>query len=172
MRQIPSLATHECHPTPLQVTHISRVGGSLQIRKEDVRAAVFKPTVALPTMSVEEFGEIELERARLQQVRYEEAERTVVPFSTRGGVVMRGMKLRVGESNCMGNYGATFVTSCSVQETRKDPPSTRRRYDQLVMDGDEDDAELVEQAAQYDRAWDDWKAENPRGSGNKANKII
>lgn len=40
------------------------------------------------------------------------------------------------------------------------------------MDGDEDDAELVEQAAHYDRAWDDWKAENPRGSGNKANKII
>lgn len=89
-------ATHECRPTPVQVTHISRVGGSLQIRKEDVRAAVFKPTVALPTMSVEEFGEIELERARLQQVRYEEAERTVVPFSRRGGVLMRGMATRAG----------------------------------------------------------------------------
>lgn len=57
-----------CLP-PVQVTHISRIGGNLQIRKEDVRANVFKPTVALPTMSVEEFGEIELERARLQQVR-------------------------------------------------------------------------------------------------------
>lgn len=52
----------------LQVTHISRVGGNLQIRKEDVRANIFKPTVALPTMSVEEFGELELERARIQQV--------------------------------------------------------------------------------------------------------
>lgn len=52
----------------MQVTHISSVGGSLQIRKEDVRADVFKPTVALPTMTVEEFGEIELERARERQV--------------------------------------------------------------------------------------------------------
>lgn len=62
--------TYEDVPTPMQVTHISRVGGNLQIRKEDVRANIFKPTVALPTMTVEEFGEIELERARLQQVRY------------------------------------------------------------------------------------------------------
>lgn len=73
--------------------------------------------------------------------------------------------------------GSKFVThQCKlhvwVQETQKDPPSTRRRYAQLEMDGDEDDAELVEQAADHDRAWDDWKAENPRGSGNKANKII
>lgn len=59
-----------------------------------------------------------------------------------------------------------------VQEVQKDPSSTRRRYDQLEMDGDEDDEDLVEQAAHHDRAWDDWKAENPRGSGNKANKII
>lgn len=54
---------------PEQVTHISRVAGNLQIRKEDVRANVFKPTVALPTMTVEQFGEIELERARARQVR-------------------------------------------------------------------------------------------------------
>lgn len=74
---IPSRSHKECHNpsaipnlTPVQVTHISRVGGNLQIRKEDVRANVFKPTVALPTMTVEEFGEIELERARLRQVRW------------------------------------------------------------------------------------------------------
>lgn len=60
----------------------------------------------------------------------------------------------------------------SAQEVQKDPPSTRRRYEQLEMDGDEDDEDLVEEAAHHDRAWDDWKAENPRGSGNKANKII
>lgn len=53
---------------PLQVTHISRVGGNLQLRKEDVRANVFKPTVALPTVTVEQFGEFELERMRNQQV--------------------------------------------------------------------------------------------------------
>ncbi|CAM9188329.1 unnamed protein product [Scytosiphon promiscuus] len=108
----------------LEVTHISRVGGNLQIRKEDVRAKVFKPTVAPPTMTVEEFGELELERARTQQ------------------------------------------------DAPKDSSSVRRRYDQLEMDGDEDNEDLVEQAARYDREWDDWKAENPRGSGNKANKII
>lgn len=61
---------------------------------------------------------------------------------------------------------------CGVQEAPKDSSSSRRRYDQLEMDGDEDDEDLVEQAARYDREWDDWKAENPRGSGNKANKII
>ena len=55
------------HP---QVTHISRVGGSLNIRKEGIRAGVFKPTVAPPTMTVEEFGEIELERARQRQARH------------------------------------------------------------------------------------------------------
>lgn len=59
-----------------------------------------------------------------------------------------------------------------VQEVEKDPSSARRRYKQLEMDGDEDDEDLVEQAAHHDRAWDDWKAENPKGSGNKANKII
>ncbi|KAL7464811.1 hypothetical protein ACHAXS_010585 [Conticribra weissflogii] len=42
-----------------------------------------------------------------------------------------------------------------------------RRYDQLVRDGMEDDDELVEASAKLDRDWDDWKEENPRGSGNK-----
>eukprot|EP00904_Undaria_pinnatifida_P010363 jgi/Undpi1/6457/HiC_scaffold_20.g08936.m1 len=108
----------------LEVTHISRVGGNLQLRKEDVRASVFKPTVALPTVTVEEFGEYELERMR------------------------------------------------NTKEKPSDPSSIRRRYDQLEMDGDEDNEDLVEQAAQQDREWDDWKDNNPRGSGNKANKII
>mmetsp|Transcript_27642 Transcript_27642/g.43505 ORF Transcript_27642/g.43505 Transcript_27642/m.43505 type:complete len:343 (+) Transcript_27642:1-1029(+) len=42
-----------------------------------------------------------------------------------------------------------------------------RRYDQLVRDGMEDDERLVEASARLDREWDDWKEENPRGSGNK-----
>ncbi|KAL9186435.1 hypothetical protein ACHAXT_005673 [Thalassiosira profunda] len=42
-----------------------------------------------------------------------------------------------------------------------------KRYDQLVQDGMEDDAKLVEASAKLDREWDDWKEENPRGSGNK-----
>ncbi|KAL3784689.1 hypothetical protein ACHAW5_002867 [Stephanodiscus triporus] len=42
-----------------------------------------------------------------------------------------------------------------------------RRYDQLERDGMEDDDALVEASAKLDREWDDWKEENPRGSGNK-----
>lgn len=42
-----------------------------------------------------------------------------------------------------------------------------RRYDQLVRDGLEDNADLVDQSAELDRKWDAFKEENPRGSGNK-----
>jgi len=42
-----------------------------------------------------------------------------------------------------------------------------KRYEDLVRDGMEDNAELVEASAKLDRQWDDWKDENPRGSGNK-----
>lgn len=42
-----------------------------------------------------------------------------------------------------------------------------RRYDQLERDGMEDNERLVEASAELDRKWDDWKEENPRGSGNK-----
>eukprot|EP00579_Thalassiosira_antarctica_P004820 CAMPEP_0201884658 /NCGR_PEP_ID=MMETSP0902-20130614/17480_1 /ASSEMBLY_ACC=CAM_ASM_000551 /TAXON_ID=420261 /ORGANISM="Thalassiosira antarctica, Strain CCMP982" /LENGTH=447 /DNA_ID=CAMNT_0048413655 /DNA_START=53 /DNA_END=1393 /DNA_ORIENTATION=- len=41
-----------------------------------------------------------------------------------------------------------------------------KRYEQLVKDGMEDNDELVEASAKLDREWDDWKEENPRGSGN------
>ena len=37
-------------------------------------------------------------------------------------------------------------------------------------DGDEDKEELVDQATEKDREWDDWKDNNPRGWGNKMNK--
>lgn len=42
-----------------------------------------------------------------------------------------------------------------------------KRYDDLVRDGMEDNHELVEASAELDRKWDDWKDQNPRGSGNK-----
>lgn len=42
-----------------------------------------------------------------------------------------------------------------------------KRYDQLVADGMEDDSNLVDASAALDRKWDDFKDENPRGSGNK-----
>ncbi|EJK64024.1 hypothetical protein THAOC_15286, partial [Thalassiosira oceanica] len=52
----------------------------------------------------------------------------------------------------------------AAEEEAKSRP---RRYEQLVKDGMEDDDKLVEASAELDRKWDDWKEENPRGSGNK-----
>lgn len=46
-----------------------------------------------------------------------------------------------------------------------------RRYEYLVRDGLEDDAELVDASAALDRSWDDFKDENPRGSGNKRGDV-
>ncbi|GLD99665.1 hypothetical protein PINS_up008391 [Pythium insidiosum] len=53
------------------------------------------------------------------------------------------------------------------QKREQEAPTAPRRYDQLVEDGDEDDAALVDEATYKDRAWDDWKDANPRGIGNK-----
>lgn len=52
----------------------------------------------------------------------------------------------------------------AAEAEKKDAP---RRYDQLVRDGLEDDADLVDASAQLDRDWDAFKDENPRGCGNK-----
>jgi immunoglobulin-binding protein 1 len=46
-----------------------------------------------------------------------------------------------------------------------------RRYEQLVKDGMEDDPDLVEASAALDRAWDVFKDENPKGSGNKRGDV-
>ena len=57
--------------------------------------------------------------------------------------------------------------AAAATATHKDPT---RRYEQLERDGDEDDAAAVERAAANDRAWDDWREDNPKGSGNKLGK--
>lgn len=49
--------------------------------------------------------------------------------------------------------------------------NTPRRYEYLVRDGMEDDADLVDASAPLDRAWDNFKDENPRGSGNKRGDV-
>mmetsp|Transcript_13099 Transcript_13099/g.27160 ORF Transcript_13099/g.27160 Transcript_13099/m.27160 type:complete len:155 (+) Transcript_13099:869-1333(+) len=54
------------------------------------------------------------------------------------------------------------------EAAQKDAP---RRYEFLVKDGMEDNAELVDASAQLDREWDDFKDENPRGSGNKRSEV-
>ncbi|KAL7556950.1 hypothetical protein ACA910_005299 [Epithemia clementina (nom. ined.)] len=46
-----------------------------------------------------------------------------------------------------------------------------RRYEQLVKAGLEDNAALMDASAPLDRAWDDFKDENPRGSGNKRGDV-
>lgn len=46
-----------------------------------------------------------------------------------------------------------------------------RRYDQLVKDGMEDNADLVEASAVLDRRWDQFKEENRRGSGNRRGNV-
>ena len=51
-----------------------------------------------------------------------------------------------------------------AEAAQKDKP---RRYEELVRDGMEDDLDKVDASAKVDRDWDDWKDENPRGSGNK-----
>ena len=45
-----------------------------------------------------------------------------------------------------------------------------RRYRHLQEAGLEDDEDLVDRATVNERAWDDWKEQNPRGSGNKLGK--
>mmetsp|Transcript_14823 Transcript_14823/g.22448 ORF Transcript_14823/g.22448 Transcript_14823/m.22448 type:complete len:434 (-) Transcript_14823:32-1333(-) len=53
------------------------------------------------------------------------------------------------------------------KRSEEDQLKQPRRYELLVKDGLEDDAKLVDASAKVDREWDDWKDDNPRGSGNK-----
>ena len=57
-------------------------------------------------------------------------------------------------------------------QRQKDAPPGNRRIKQLEEDGAEDDEALVEEASYHDRAWDQFKDDNPKGCGNKANKRI
>ena len=58
-----------------------------------------------------------------------------------------------------------------LQKTKTDA-DYRYKYKQLIEMGKEDNEALVDIATIEDRAWDDWKDENPRGSGNKAGKLF
>ena len=107
----------------LEVTRITQdtTTGQLQMRREQLRATVFRPGWNQPTMTLDELAEREVRAAEERAVRQNEAESMNRP----------------------------------------------RRYDQLVKDGLEDDAALVDASAPLDRQWDAFKDENPRGSGNK-----
>eukprot|EP00980_Cylindrotheca_fusiformis_P000233 scaffold52_cov183-Cylindrotheca_fusiformis.AAC.12 len=64
-----------------------------------------------------------------------------------------------------------YLQAIEREERQKQAESEQakqpRRYEDLVRDGMEDDAQLVDASAALDRDWDDFKDENPRGSGNK-----
>lgn len=47
-----------------------------------------------------------------------------------------------------------------------------RSYQQLEEQGKEDNEELVDQATEYERYWDNWKEHNPKGAGNKMGKLF
>ena len=106
----------------IQVTRTSKVGDEIIMTKEVIRANVFESRMAKPTMTLEEFADIEVANAIAREQAQLDAEQPI------------------------------------------------RRYNQLVADGDEDKEELVDQATEKDREWDDWKDNNPRGWGNKMNK--
>lgn len=91
--------------------------------RETVKSSVFGMGIAPPTMSLEEFGDLE-----------------------RAAAMER-----------------------SAQEANSESGATKR-YKDLVQAGLEDDDELLDAATEADRAWDDWKDQNPRGWGNKMGK--
>ena len=99
--------------------------------RETVKANVFTPSMASPTVSLEEFAEQEVQAALQRE---------------------------------------TSAAQLRAQNQAQAGGDPTRRYAQVLLDGDEDDEQAVERAALNDRAWDDWKEDNQKGSGNKANK--
>lgn len=106
----------------LHVTTLSNAGGQLLTREHRIRS-VFQPRMSEPSMTLEEFADLEVEAA-LERERSQAAS----------------------------------------------AGSEARRYRQLEEAGLEDDAGLVDAAAELDRAWDDWKDLHKRGEGNRMNK--
>lgn len=125
-----------------EVTHVLPGGVT---RREVVRANVFRPGHNLPTMSLEEFAEQEVQEAMAREERAQCV-----------GCLPRGA--------C---HGANWMTRprvvCGVRP--RNAPKPDRRMQQLEEEGLEDDAELVDRAAYRDREWDDWKDDHPKGSG-------
>lgn len=64
-------------------------------------------------------------------------------------------------------YAAAMEREILQKEAEAHRNEEPRRYEDLVRDEMEDNIDLVDASAKLDRDWDDWKDENPRGSGNK-----
>jgi immunoglobulin-binding protein 1 len=65
-----------------------------------------------------------------------------------------------------------MARAMAAEEASKAPEGMvpSRRYSELYAAGEEDNEALVDEATLKDRDWDNWKDENKKGSGNKANK--
>ena len=99
---------------------VTKIDKQFNVTRETLKAGVFKPGWRQPTVSIEEYAKIEVERAR------ERAEREA--------------------------------------EAAKEEPE-HLKYEQLVERGLEDDEKLLDKATMNDRNWDNWKDDNPKGSG-------
>eukprot|EP00924_Labyrinthula_sp_SR-Ha-C_P013997 maker-scaffold_5-snap-gene-20.3-mRNA-1 protein AED:0.00 eAED:0.00 QI:69/1/1/1/1/1/3/56/369 len=86
---------------------------------EQIKSEIFRPSHILPTMSLDEYADIQVRRAKERAERQAEAEKDT-----------SGLKMQ-----------------------------------DVLEKGLEEDNEVVDQATKNDRDWDDWKDDNPKGSG-------
>lgn len=135
---------------PLQLTQITQdpISGQLQFNKQQINNGTLQ-SIGLPTSS--------LNGQRIQRQQISE------------GVFKPSWNLpTMSLEELAERERADAIARSELQKESEERAKTMpRRYEQLVKDGMEDDADLVEKSAELDRKWDEWKEENPRGSGNK-----
>lgn len=135
---------------PLQLTQITQdpMSGQLQFNKQQISNGQLK-NIGLPSSSI---NGTEIQR---QQI----AEGVFKPSWNLPTMSLEELAER--------ERADAIARSESQKEAEARAKTMPRRYEQLVKDGMEDDADLVDKSAELDRKWDEWKEENPRGSGNK-----
>ena len=135
---------------PLQLTQITQdpISGQLQFNKQQISNGTLQ-SIGLPTSS---FNGQQIQRQKI-------AEGVFKPSWNLPTMSLEELAER--------ERADAIARSKSQKESEEKAKTMPRRYDQLVKDGMEDDADLVDKSAELDRKWDEWKEENPRGSGNK-----
>lgn len=135
---------------PLQLTQITQdpLSGQLQFNKQQISHGTIR-NIGLPNSSL---GGIQMQR---QQI----AEGVFKPSWNLPTMSLEELAER--------ERADAIARSKSHKEAEARAKTMPRRYEQLAKDGMEDDADLVDKSAALDRKWDEWKEENPRGSGNK-----
>eukprot|EP00388_Colpodella_angusta_P021047 GDKJ01053139.1.p1 GENE.GDKJ01053139.1~~GDKJ01053139.1.p1 ORF type:complete len:354 (+),score=86.72 GDKJ01053139.1:153-1064(+) len=124
---------------------------------------VLKPFIELPTVTLAEIGEREMIMeteilTRKNEDQFQMPDNLVVtPWIDRGEVEEDDYKMqRVADIVRRGN--ARVIKDDPQEHEQK----KKREYDAL-----DEDWEAREDKDYEERAWDDWKDENPRGAGNK-----